>query len=349
MTSYFAVNLPEPSNQDVGDVEITSVLFQNEIPTEPDFWKYLNQNLIEIDAADFSPANFYEFQYNRLTRIESEVFDLGDNFLDYEWYLDVCAYIRRSLITKQELVTEQLRLVDGLEAPLENPALTTGGFTLTRTNGVVTEELPPSAVTFINNRRIQIENRFFDVGFIYTFTYTSLVIERNPTVSLISEYRTSSGLFDIQDKDWVEFETNDIADTRFSLADNKSKRYIQFRVTANNIKRVEDLHIYSITARGILIPEEDRDVLNQGLEIIAIATASGFGQLSGTRAYGITDKASGSSQLTPNTPNPTITSVAGSNVDGAMELLGDSEALTKVFASASEDFSINGNCDGTVV
>lgn len=370
MPVAYIVRLPEPSNQDQGDIEITSVLYQNDIPTEPDFFSYIDENQIEISTESFSDANFYQFRYNRLTRLQSEVLDLGNNFLDYEWYLDVCAYVRRNLITKQELVSEQLRLAAGLEYILENPALTTGGFSLRRTNGVITEELPPSAVTFINNRRIQIEGRFFDVGYIYTFTYTALVIERNPTVSLIYEYRTAATQLGVLEKEWRQFEVNDIADTRFSLEDNNNKRYIQFRITADNIKRIEDLHIYSITARGLLIPNvEDRQISNQGFSVIAVATAAGNAQLVGTRAYGITDRADAVSELTPllgiprvvvrsststqsqltfSLEDATVPRVHG-EASGSISLIGDSDSfLSLVSASASINLNLVGDADGSL-
>jgi len=298
MPLAYSANLPEPSNQDQGEVEVISIIYENQVPQVPDFFEYVNKDTIEIPNENFSGANFYEFSYNRLTQLESEILDLGSDFLNYEWYLDVCAYVRKDLSTKQEVVTEQLRLVDGIEAVLENPALTTGNFSLTRTNGVITEELPPSAVIFINNSRIQIANNFFNVGFIYTFTYTSLVIERNPTVSLIYEYRSAISTFEIQNKEWEKFQVNDVADTRFSLADPNNKRYIQFRITANNIKRVEDLHIYSVTARGIPTPQSDVDVINCSLNALLLGnnTASGVSNLTGV-ADGISLKANSSASL----------------------------------------------------
>lgn len=275
MPLAYVGNLPEPSNQDQGDVEIVSVLYENQIPQVPDFFYYTDQNTIEIPPENFNTANFFQFRYNRLTRLQSQVFDLGANFLNYEWYLDVCAYVRKNLTQKQELVTEQLVVRDGFEAILQNPADINGDLILTRTNGVITEEIPRESISFINRRRISVARRFFSPNFIYTLTYRSIVIERNPTVSLIYEYRTAISPTQVLSKEWKEFKINDIADTRFSLEDPNNKRYIQFRVTANNIKRVEDLHIYSITARGIPSPQEDIDVLNADVTALLFSQASG--------------------------------------------------------------------------
>lgn len=277
--TYFRASLPEPSNEDRGNPEIPSVLFENGIPQVNSFFSYVNRDFIEISNINYNPNSEYELQYHRLTELETEVFDLGENFLDYDWYLDVCAYIRRNLTEKREEVTEQLIIRDGFEAVLTNPVLTTAPLRLSRTNGVITEEIPTSAITFLSNDRISISQRFFRPTFIYTLTYTAVVIERLLNADMTLEYRSGVDEDDVVIRPWIPFEVNDLADTRFTLEYGVNKRYLQMRIRVNNIKREDDVHIYSATVRGLLYPEEDREIAFSSPSIKISGTATSISQL----------------------------------------------------------------------
>jgi len=357
MPLAYVGNLPEPSNQDQGEIEVVSILYENGVPQTPGFFYYVDQNTIEIPPENYSPSSFYQIRYNRLTRLQSQIFDLGGSFLNYEWYLDVCAYVRKNLTQKQESVTEQLVVRDGFEAVLQNPVDINGSLSLIRTNGVITEEIPREAISFVNNRRISVARRFFSPNFIYTLTYQAIVIERNPTVSLVYEYRTAISPTAVLSKEWREFQVNDIADTRFSLADPNNKRYIQFRITADNIKRVEDLHIYSVTARGIPSSQGDIDVLNADLTAIFFSQASSSSILGGVASGEIPVEANATSSLTGDADgrvlinavseinlvgdaNGQISRISAGPASGFAQLTVDSANASKPFISASASVDI---------
>lgn len=339
-------NLPVPSNQDQGDVEITSILFENGIPNQTSFLTYLDDSLIEFEGSEFSE---YSTLYNRLTRLQSPVLDLGEYFLDYNWYLDVCSYVRRDLSEGTEEVTEILNIQDNFEAELKNPALITGDISLIRSNGVVQEEIPRNAIIFINNKRIQIIDAFFDSDFIYQITYESLIIQRNLTVESIYEYRTSPDEETIEDRAWIQFQINDLADVRFSLSSPDNKRYIQFRLTFNNINRTQDLHLYSVTARGLLLPEEVRDISAGGLSATIIGVASGTILLTG-EAEGANIRAIGVGSLIGEVSDESTSVVISATADSTTALVGDADTIiSSQSATATSGAVLTSESSATIV
>lgn len=197
-------------------------------------WRFVDADIVQVDPSEYSTAIDYTLDYERLTRAESDVIDLGAAWEDYLWLVDVRAYRRADTAVLDRTVTELLTFRADYRATLSaisNLDPTTA--TLQEDTGLRRTAMPTTSWRFEDARTVSLSPGAFNPDALYTLTYVARVGTQDRPVDILIETRSTPAADLAAAR--IAIQTVDYAPTQIDAVEDPTYQWHQIRVTLTNV------------------------------------------------------------------------------------------------------------------
>jgi hypothetical protein len=207
-------------------------------------WRFLNATNIQIDVGYYNPNAIYVIDYERLTRAETPVLDLGTNYNYYLWFIDAAIYrrVEPALIERERTVQVQFRAdFRATLAEISNGDQTTA--TLYQDTGITRTEVARLDWRFVDNRTVEIESDLFDSDSVYTLEYVAQLGTFPRQANYVLEHRSDTTSGGVVSQPWRAVEPGDLVD--------RTHQWHQLRITITDVTVLSDIRVKSLGLKGI--------------------------------------------------------------------------------------------------
>lgn len=216
-------------------------------------WQFIAADEIRIHNDYYDASSTYSLDYGTLMRVTTPMIDLGADYLDNLWLIDMAHFTRRDVEERPTRRVQQLTFAADASAGLNFVADTDShDHVLTRDDGVTREVLNAADWSFSNNRTVQLAAGTLETDSIYSLDYAALVPRPYTEAELVLEWQpTDSGGTALQDYQVVTI--GQVVSQATQAVSQNGFRYHRLRVTASNMRDVRDFRIYGLGLKGIRI------------------------------------------------------------------------------------------------
>jgi hypothetical protein len=238
----YVTTLSMTSNEDID----SCILYQDGVAVPNNTWQFNSSTEIQINSG-YSSSSVYTLDYNLLFQFESLGIDLGSSYANYLWFVDYYKYGRLDANSIESLQTVAVVFNPSTfraALPRRSNKNQTAAQLLKDTGSSQTI-LQLSQWSFVDDKTINIDSGQYDPKASYFLTHEEVVLTRENISSCKFEVRQATTLLGLGGASYSEVERNSFLDITGSL------RYVQFRITIQNITDVRDIRLKSMCAKGL--------------------------------------------------------------------------------------------------
>lgn len=229
----------------------TLTLFEDGIPV-PDTadgsatlpYEFTSATSLVIDAGVFNGTATYTADYDVLIQAETAVIDLGANFANYLWLVDVVLFRAIDQTVEARTTEESVTfLADGSATLSQSSDQDKNNAILIADDGVSRTTVPEAEWTFVDQSTIQINLAAFDASSIYSLQYQAMFAQYAQTPDFTVELRSAATSAAVGSASYAASEIDGVVDN--------SLRYHQLRLTLTSVANVDDIQVRGLGVRGL--------------------------------------------------------------------------------------------------